>query len=317
MNYTKLSVFNNKEKLYEMWNEEFGSLFPITKELFERNTNDICDDASYVALDHDKVVGFIIGKTWESNFVIGDYEDSGWISLIYVHPKYRNKGIGTKLLELAETEFDRLNKKIIHIGRDYNDFFPGLPIALGSPLEWFEKRGYIKPYDTCDLINKNKEKIALKNKDLEYRLATLDDKEKILQFMERNWPGRWTKETIDYWSNGGTGREYLICIENSKVIAFAKIGYPDTSECLIGNSQTWRGHFKALGGIGPLGVDKDCRGRHIGFDIVAEGKNILIDANASDIIIDWTGLTDFYARFGFELWESYHYLTKTKKETKK
>ena len=47
--------------------------------------------------------------------------------------------------------------------------------------------------------------------------------------------------------------------------------------------------------------------------VETKSKNILIDANASDIIIDWTGLTDFYARFGFELWESYHYLTKTKK----
>lgn len=316
MNFKRLFEIRNPRILCDLWNNEYGKTFPITEELLNRNLSNAYDNASYVALDNEKVIGFIIGKIWESKFYIDSYNDTGWISLIYVHPEYRNKGIGTKLLDIVEKEFEKLNKKTIHIGKDYNDFFPGLPKDLGESLGWFEKRGYIRPYDTNDLINSNKDKIKLINNTFVFKNADLSDKDRILNFMRKNWPGRWTKETIDYFENGGTGREYLICLDGEQVIAFVKVGYPNTSELLISNSQTWRAHFKALGGIGPLGVDKEYRGRHLGYDIVASAKNFLIDAEASDIIIDWTGLIDFYKKFGFEIWKSYHYLTKQKGEKK-
>lgn len=40
-------------------------------------------------------------------FVLGDYrsdEDTGWIASLAVHPDYRNRGIGTKLLAQCERE---------------------------------------------------------------------------------------------------------------------------------------------------------------------------------------------------------------------
>jgi len=313
MNYRKLSKENDLNQICKIWNEEIGDLFPITEELMQRNIIDAYLDASFVAIENDSVKGFIIGKIWQSNFYIESYEKAGWISLIYVQPEFRNQGIGTKLLELTETEFNRLNNEIIHIGKDYNDFFPGLPKALDKSLDWFIKRGYNWSGDTFDLINKDKEKIELKNKNLEFRQASLDDKNNLLDFIKRNWPGRWLKEAIDYFANGGTGKEYQIGLDEGKVIAFVKTSYPDTLESLTGNSLTWRACFESLGGLGPLGVDKEYRGRHIGFDIVASGKNALIAAGASNILIDWTSLIDFYSQFGFEIWRSYHYLTKNRK----
>lgn len=312
MNYRKLSKELDLNIICDLWNKEIGDLFPITEELMIRNISNAYIDASYVAYENNIIKGFIIGKIWQSNFYIESYDKTAWISLIYVEPNYRNKGIGTKLLELAETEFERLNKSIIHIGKDYNDFFPGLPFELDNSLDWFIKRGYKWPCDTHDLLNKNKDKINLINTDIVFRQASLVDKENILAFLKRNWPGRWLKEAIDYFDNGGTGREFLIGLDNEKVIAFVKTSFPDTEEKLTGNSLTWRAYFKSLGGLGPLGVDKDYRGRHLGFDIVAFGKNTLIDANVSNILIDWTGLIDFYSQFGFEKWRSYHYLQKTK-----
>ena len=102
-------------------------------------------------------------------------------------------------------------------------------------------------------------------------------------------------------------------MDNNKICAFAKVGYPSTKDNLISYSMVWRNRFTSLGGIGPLGVDKEYRKRHLGRDIVIYGKNVLIDNNVTDIIIDWTGLLDFYRPYGFEVWKSYHYLTKLKK----
>ena len=95
------------------------------------------------------------------------------------------------------------------------------------------------------------------------------------------------------------------------ICAFAKIGLPTTDILLTSYSLTWRKRFVALGGIGPLGVDASYRNKHIGYDIVAYAHNVLIDNNVSDIIIDWTGLLDFYRQFGFEVFKSYFYMAKT------
>lgn len=309
----KLSNYEEKENLFKLWNIEYNEIFPISEELFQRNLINAYDNASYVALDKGQLVGFIIGKIWQDEFKIEGYDNQGWISLIYVCPNYRKRGIGSNLLKLVEDKFERLGKSIIYIGRDYFNYFPGLPSELEEFLGWFKKRGYEGDRCTFDLICKNKGKITLVNSKYSFRLASINDKENIMNFLHKNWPGRWTKEILDYWNNGGTGRECVICLDNDIVCGFAKVGYPNTPEMQISNSQTWRNCFKSLGGIGPLGIDKDYRGRHLGFDIVAFAKNILIDANTTDIIIDWTSLIDFYHKFGFDVWKSYHYLTKTRK----
>lgn len=314
MEIISLFEYSSYEELYKMWNSEYGNIFPITKSLFDRNTRNAYDKASFVALVDNIAVGFIIGKVWSDEYEIKGYEDCGWINLIYVLPQYRKLGIGTALLNKAENEIEILNKKVIHLGRDYLNYFPGLPCDLKNSLNWFIKRGYQNPYNTYDLIcNKNLDLLPLDNNDLTFRPASIVDRDDLINFMNNNWPGRWTKEVVDYFNNGGTGSEYLLCLDNNKICAFAKVGYPNTVSNLISYSMTWRSRFERLGGIGPLGVDKEYRGRHLGRDIVIFGKNVLIKNNVTDIIIDWTGLLDFYRPYGFEVWKSYHYLTKFKK----
>ena len=136
------------------------------------------------------------------------------------------------------------------------------------------------------------------------------DKKDLIEFLDKNWPGRWTKEAVDYFEQGGDGGEYLVGLDKEKICAFAKVNFPNTPTKLISYNLTWREKFNSLGGIGPLGVNIDYRGNHIGYDIIAEAINRLIDSGAEDIIIDWTNLLDFYRKFEFEVWKSYDYLQK-------
>jgi predicted GNAT family N-acyltransferase len=159
-------------------------------------------------------------------------------------------------------------------------------------------------------MNRNKNFIPLRENKYQFRFGTMKDKDKILSFIHSNWPGRWHKEAIDYFINGGNGKEYLLCLDNEKVIGFAKVNFPDTDILQISNNLTWRHRFDALGGIGPLGIDKDYRKQNLGFNIVAYAVNKLNEENASNIIIDWTGLLDFYRLLGFEVWKTYYYLNK-------
>jgi acetyltransferase, GNAT family len=308
----------NYKTMCDLWNNTYGYIYPISQELFERNTSNIYEKASFIVYNEEEIVAFIISKIWIDKFFIPTYLESGWISLFFVAPKYRCQGIGSKLLEFAENELRKCGKTSIFLGKDYLNFFPGLPVDLKNSEDWFKKRGYERPYDTFDLIKQikglNCKKLPLKNQDIQFRIANIEDKEKLLSFMKKNWPGRWLKETIDYFENGGTGSEYVIGVDNNNVCAFAKIGYPNTDINLISYSLTWRNRFDALGGIGPLGVDSSYRHRNLGYDIVAFANNILVDANATDIIIDWTGLLDFYRHMGFEVFKSYYYMSKNDKK---
>ncbi len=315
MKYLKLKNYKQKENIYYLWNTEYGKIYPISKELFERNLLNASLEYSYVVTKDDYLIGFIICKVWNEDFYINTYDENCWISLFYVNKSNRGNGIGTKLLNLVELNLKRLSKKNLYIGKDYLNYFPGLPVDLKNSANWFERRGFVRTYDTYDLIKSNHlkkdDKLKLRNLDIEYRICSIDDKEQLIAFIQRDWPGRWEKEAIDYFENGGTGKEYVVGIINHTICAFAKIGLPTTDILLTSYSLTWRKRFVALGGIGPLGVDASYRNKHIGYDIVAYAHNVLIDNNVSDIIIDWTGLLDFYRQFGFEVFKSYFYMAKT------
>ena len=310
MEFIKINFKKDLESIKDIWNKEYELIYPISQALIERNTINAYSDASFIAKENEEIAGFIISKNYDDDYHNELYKEIGWISLIYVIPKYRNKGIGSTLLKKVESEFIKLNKKVLFLGKDFNNFFPGLPIDLKKHLGWFEKRGFTRLYNTCDLIKNKDIKIPLRNNSIKFTLGNEIPKEKIIEFLDANWPGRWTKEAKEYFEFGGEGKEYLIGLDGDKVCAFAKLGFPDTPTKLISYSLTWRNKFDSLGGIGPLGVDKSYRGQNIGYDLVACATNILLDSGAEEIIIDWTNLLDFYRKFGYEVWKSYEYLQK-------
>lgn len=319
MKIIDLTKYEKLEDIYILWNKIYGNIYPITNELFERNLSNASLENSYVAIDeNENLIAFIICKFWNDEFEISTYNDSCWISLFCVDTKYRNQGIGSKLLELVENKAIDLNKKKIYLGKDYNNYFPGLPVDLKSSTNWFCKRGFTKTYDTYDLIKvincHSLDKISMKNVEFLFRTATIDDKDELVDFVHRNWPGRWEKEIRDYFKMGGNGEEYAIAVDNGIICAFAKMGLPTTKTSLISYSLTWRKRFNKLGGIGPLGVDISYRKKYLGYDIVAYANNVLIDKGVTDIIIDWTGLLDFYRRMGFEVFKSYSYMIKELKK---
>ena len=325
MEVVKLKEFKNIEKLYEMWNEEYGFIFPITKELFNKNVIEYGGniyDESFVAIVDNVPVGFIIGKTWHRELVVGNYDKAGWISLIYVKPKFRNMGIGSLLLNKVEEIFVDKELETIYLGKDYYNFFPGLPVDLKYFRSWFDKRGYVGAYDTNDLIKKVNEKTVFETlvpfkdgKKYIIRRACIDDYNGLEKLMKKNWPGRWYLELVDYFEHGGTGHEYMICLdENGVVCGFCKVCDYDTPLILAGYSLNFHGRFERIGGIGPLGVDVDYRRRNIANNILKQIVNELIERKTTDVIIDWTNLMHIYRSYGFEIWKSYTYYEKKLKK---
>jgi len=65
---------------------------------------------SLVALDGDQVVGFIISEIMTNSFGL---DQSGWIKIIGVHPKFMGAGIGQSLITQLFKQFKK--KKIMEI----------------------------------------------------------------------------------------------------------------------------------------------------------------------------------------------------------
>ena len=301
--------------LRNLWNDEFGFIFPITEELFNRNTyltNGFLEDYSYIVFDNEKPIAFIINKYWPTYAEDNLYENIGWISLIYVSKPYRKQGIGTELINKSIDAFKKLNIKKIYLGKDYNNFFPGLPKDLKENLDWFKHRGFEILYETNDLINyKINNDLDLKDSPFEFKLCSKNLLPNLVEFMKNNFPGRWLKELNDYIKYDGDGNEFVVCTDSTnKIYGFCRIGKFNTSINKIGFSLTWRNRFERLGGIGPLGVDSNFRNQHIAYNMIVYALKLLNQEECTDIIIDWTNLLSFYRRFGFEIWKTYIYIEK-------
>jgi predicted N-acetyltransferase YhbS len=68
------------------------------------------------------------------------------------------------------------------------------------------------------------------------------------------------------------------------------------------------------GQLGPIGVSRDCRGKGYGTTLLDAGLRCLRDHGVRGCVIDWTGLLEFYARFGFEPYRKYVILLKQLKD---
>ena len=302
--FTSVSDFDEIRKL---WNEEVGFIFPITEKLFNHhvvNSLYLAPNASYVAYLDNKLVGVIITKTYSGDEILA-YNDRAWISLFYVSKHFRKRGIGSLLLEKVVDEAKKMGKKMIQIGQDLGNFFPGIPCDFDNlTAPFLEKRGFKMLGYTHDLLIKepfNKE-IVIKN-DLDYRYATLSDKDELLKFMEKNFPGRWNFELKEYYKNETKFNNYFIARNEEKVVGFVRVNRKENEN--ISYNINWYDRFDDLIGIGPLGVDKDERGKGISKEMLSVLLKGFADQGKNEVMIDWTGLLVYYQQFGFEVWKCY------------
>ncbi|GAA0332037.1 GNAT family N-acetyltransferase [Oceanobacillus oncorhynchi subsp. oncorhynchi] len=309
----KLESWNDRriDALVQLWNQEIGSHFPMRKELFKQNSfedENICEKASAIAIDEENhVVGFVVAKRYQEKQEAGMSKEIGWIQVLLVAENRRDQGIGSLLLANAETHLKAAGVKQILLGRDPWHYFPGIPMELAEAKSWFEQKGYqnsgiehdmIRTYDAHD------EAAIPKIAGIECQVLDLKDKDSFLDFLHRCFPGRWEYEAIHYFQKGGTGREFAILKKGQQIIGFCRMN--DENAPFVAQNVYWAPLFQAeLGGVGPLGVDANERGKGYGLAVVEAGIGFLRERGVSRIVIDWTGLTAFYNKLGYTVWKSY------------
>lgn len=311
MNITYKSSDINKEELLsalKLWNDELGLVYPITLKAFEQNVINYADKKVLLAYADQKLVGFIVLKTY-SDALVPNYGSDLFISLFYVSHKYRKQGIGSKLFDFAEENGE--GKKLV-IGKDINNFFPGVPNDFDSVTDkWLYERGFQGNSYTHDLICTNPKTYPLKNKDITYKECDASMKDKLLAFLKHNDWGRWVVEARDYFEKGeeDNWHGYLVGInKNDEIVSFMKVNTYKTKD--VPYNVMWQDRFEKLGGVGPLGVGKEYRMMGLAGDMLSYSINYLVEHGHTNLMIDWTSLMEIYRKYNFEVWKAYKYMYK-------
>lgn len=292
----------------KLWNNEMGYVYPISFNAFNQNIIDYIDKDMMLCFDDNKVVGFILIKRFDDVTYV-DYTNNLYISLFYVSKKYRKQGIGTKLFDFAD---EIKGTRDLIIGKDINNFFPGVPTDFDNLTDvWLEKRGFVGKRYTHDLITSNPKLYEIQNKDIEYTYCDESLKDELIEMIKRNNWMRWAVEAELYFENK-TEKDndaYIVGLYKGKIVSFSRINMYDMD--LVSYNVMWKERFECLGGFGPLGVDKEFRNKKIGKDMITISLTKLKEKGAKNIILDWTGLMELYAKYNFEVWKSYKYMSKS------
>ena len=263
-------------------NLEFDNLSEnILKEKLDGDPNfDV--EMTLIAELNNSIVGFIQG-------VIRDIEDKryGYIKLFAVKKENRRQKIGSSLYERI---LELFHKKDVNIVRVYdvplNYFMPGIDPRYTPALCFFEKLGFEKFDETCNLkVNLKKynwdvsEQIKKFNKnDIIIRRANIDDTKDLSDFVSEEWK-LWKHEiSVALKSNPPAVH---IAIYKGKIKAFS----------------AYDGNNVGTGWFGPMGTHPDLRGKGIGGILLKLCLQDMKNQGAEFSIIPWVGPISFYSHY--------------------
>ena len=302
----------HRQKVAEIWTKACGNCFTISASFVAYNLDappGIRQEGRF-AVDGDGVqAGFVIAST-----LAGDPLTSppthGWIDAIAVLPEYQSRRHGAELIAWAENWLVDHGCTHTSLGSGIRTFTPGLPPdTLSEPF--FRSRGYGDRsggqsefvWDVAADLAEYEPPATVREIDGVVRPAKPGDEADLLHFLQREFPGRWRYESSDYLARGGRITDFMLLWTERGVDGFCWLTFEDSLRPLeryypYGLPRPW-------GQLGPIGVSADTRGMGYGAAVLDAGLRRLQDNGVRGCVIDWTGIVDFYAKFGFSRYREY------------
>lgn len=304
-----------KEGLIEFWNRNLGRSFPMSARLWDQNLRSdfgFLPEQSWVCLADGELVGVVLNKYLPIQMGAADLRPVGWVNTLLVDTTYRCQGVGSALYERAEKFFRDTGLQRIALGAELGHFFPGIPKENREAQDFFLQRGYTGGSEVCDLNCIRERFIHPVGHELTPEVAkevsiTLAEREEDFrdtqEFFLRYFPGRWEHEFR--WAYENRLLDGLVLLRVSGVVkGFARI-YDEQSK-FIGPGIYWAELMrKPYGGLGPIGVAGDERGKGLGMELLYRSLMMLWDRGVEEMAIDFTTLVEFYGKLGFDPWKWY------------
>ena len=306
-------------QMIAVWNAALGQTFRLRESLFAQNTaRDPHFDPGgcWVAREAQRAVVVGLGLAKIAREPLGSdgvLPDRGWVSALVVHPDCRRRGVGTRLLAEAEHYLAALGRRRVLLGGDPAHFFPGVPLAEPA-VRFFERAGYrlhgeaydlrrsIREYTTPPAV----EETLAAHPELVIRPLRSGEEAGLLAFLDEAFPGRWRYSIGRALALGGSIRDVMGVVRAGTVVGFAHLFHPASR--WIGPSIAWPlDDVGRAGGLGPMGLAPSLRGAGVGLALLDRGIHHLRALGVDEMVIDWTGLTEFYGRLGFIPWRRYRH----------
>ena len=140
------------------------------------------------------------------------------------------------------------------------------------------------------------------------REAQPEDQAGLEEFLARSFPGRWHQSAVDFLQQGGRISDFVILRQAGRIEGFAWLTFPDSARPL---DRVYPQRLPKLRGhLGPVGVSEHLRGLGWGGLVLQSGLMALRARGVRGCVIDWTGLLDFYGKWGFKPYRRYLFVHK-------
>jgi len=298
-----------------VWNQACGPKLSITSAFVHYNTRPISGIQPHgqIVYHGEDPVGFILASYEVDNPAnpapsMSGSLHTGWFDAMAVHPKYQGRGIGSELVNWAQGWLVSKGCKIIHLGGSLRPFMPGLPAELGS-LDFFMKRGFKDRGFAWDLCHDLQNYQPRQDGRLELTRPLEPEQEELFRrFLKREFPDRWLFEFEESARTGERLTDYQVLWVGGEMNGMVILTFEDSMRPL--DRYYMHGLPRPWGQLGTVGVSKSLRGQGYGAVIMDSGLRRLAAQGVRGCVIDWTGLLDFYGKFGFKPYRQYHVLVK-------
>lgn len=310
-----------RSDLIGLWNTILGAAFPMTERLWRQNVDTEANyqpgDGIVAYTESGTLAGMALTRVPTSPAARNQMPtsaDLGWLLALVVAPQFQRRGLGRRLLALAEDRLRGLGARQCDLGGGLGHFLPGPPLSgegAGSANAFWQHSGYTPLREEYDLHRELAEfavpPLPEPIRAGEFRVAVGRSGEEaaLLAFLGRCFPGRWRYAVAETLACGGAMSDVLLLKDRAGTIQ-GFLSMWSYASATLGPSTNWYPLLgERFGGIGPLGIAPEVRGLHLGLALVAEGTRILQQRGVTECVIDWTTLVTFYERLGYRTWRRY------------
>ena len=297
----------------KIWNEAHPPDLNITLNLARYNLQPLEGRtlAGQIATRGNQPVGVAIASCAPAlDFVAAG---TGWLDAVTVSGQAETDKIRSSLLGWAEGWLRERGCRSVRVGGSLRHFAPGVFDELDQGA-FFIERDY-HPLDgdgfTWDVARSLADyapPASLREVDAAVHPAQPGQVGALLDFLRREFPGRWRWECEQFLRQGGRPSDYMLLWTARGVDGCCRLTFEDSVrpiECFYPYALP-----RPWAQLGSVGISADVRGRGYGAALVDAGLRRLHNNGVNGCVIDWTTIVDFYGKFGFEKYRAYWKLEK-------